>query len=155
MEKPEFVYTTYIRTTPVKLWEALINPEQTRLYWGGLINPSDWTPGSRWEHRNEDDADPVYVFGEIVESTPPTRLVMTWIDPDDPADASVVTLDIQPIDDLVRLTVIHDNFTDTSVMHGKVAKGWPVVLSSLKSFLETGSGIDVMGCSRSRHAEAA
>lgn len=148
MEKPEFVYVTYIRTTPVKLWEALTNPEQNRRYWGGMFNRSDWAKGSRWEHVNEKDSE-VYVFGEILESDPPTRLVMTWIDPDDPEDSSVVTLELQPIDDLVRLTVIHGDFKDDSTMEEKISKGWPVVLSSLKSFLETGNSIDVMGAVRS------
>jgi uncharacterized protein YndB with AHSA1/START domain len=148
MEKPEFVYVTYIRTTPVKLWEALTKPEQTRQYWGGIINRSDWAKGSKWEHVNETDSDPVYIFGEVLESDPPTRLVMTWVDPDDLKDDSVVTLELQPIDDLVRLTVIHGDFKDGSAMRGKISKGWPLVLSSLKSFLETGDSIDVMGSAR-------
>ncbi len=149
MEKPEFVYVTFIRTTPVKLWEALTKPEQTRQYWGGIFNRSDWAPGSKWEHVNEQDSDPIYVFGEIIESNPPTRLVMTWVDPDDPTDESIVTLELQPIDDLVRLTVIHGNFKDGSGMQGRISKGWPLVLSSLKSFLESGNGIDIMATSRS------
>lgn len=148
MEKPEFVYVTYIRTTPVKLWEALTDPTQTRQYWGGMINRSDWAKGSRWEHVNEQDSDPLYVFGEILESKPPTRLVLSWMDPENPDDASVVTLDLQPIDDLVRLTVIHGNFKDDSAMQGRISKGWPLVLSSLKSFLETGSSIDIMKSAR-------
>ncbi len=149
MEKPEFVYVTYIRTTPVKLWEALTKPELTRQFWGGIINRSDWTSGSKWEHVNEADSDPIYVFGEVLESNPPTRLVMTWVDPDDVKDASVVTLELQPIDDLVRLTVIHGDFKDGSAMQSRISKGWPLVLSSLKSFIETGSGIDIMQTSAS------
>lgn len=149
MEKPEFVYVTYIRTTPVKLWEALTKPELTRQFWGGIINRSDWTRGSKWEHVNEADSDPIYVFGEVLESNPPTRLVMTWVDPDDVKDASVVTLELQPIDDLVRLTVIHGNFKDGSAMQSRISQGWPLVLSSLKSFIETGSGIDIMQTSAS------
>lgn len=150
-KKPEFVYVTYIRTTPVKLWEAITHPEQARQYWGGMTNHSDWATGSRWEHHNEADTDPIYVFGEILESRPPTRLVVTWVDPDNTADASVVTLDIQPIDDLVRLTVIHGDFQPGSAMQGKISKGWPLVLSSLKSFLETGASIDIMGAARTCH----
>lgn len=149
MEKPEFVYVTYIRTTPVKLWEALTKPELTRQFWGGIINRSDWTSGSKWEHVNEADSDPIYVFGEVLESNPPTRLVMTWVDPDDVKDASVVTLELQPIDDLVRLTVIHGDFKDGSAMQSRISQGWPLVLSSLKSFIETGSGIDIMQTSAS------
>jgi uncharacterized protein YndB with AHSA1/START domain len=148
MEKPKFVYVTYIRTTPVKLWDALTNPAQTRQYWGGMANISDWARGSKWEHLNEKDSDPVYIFGEVLESNPPTRLVMTWVDPDNLADESLVTLELQPIDDMVRLTVIHGDFKDGSVMQGKVSKGWPLVLSSLKSYLETGKSIDIMGAAK-------
>jgi uncharacterized protein YndB with AHSA1/START domain len=148
MEKPKFVYVTYIRTTPVKLWEALTKPDQTRQYWGGMINRSDWAKGSIWVHVNEIDSDPIYIFGEVLESNPPTRLVMTWVDPDNVKDDSVVTLELQPIDDLVRLTVIHGDFKDGSAMQGKISKGWPLVLSSLKSFLETWNSIDIMGSAR-------
>jgi uncharacterized protein YndB with AHSA1/START domain len=144
MEKPKFVYVTYIRTTPVKLWDALTNPVQTRQYWGGMANISDWARGSKWEHLNEKDSDPVYVFGEVLESNPPTRLVMSWVDPDDVSDKSVVTLELQPVDDFVRLTVIHGDFKDGSAMQGKISGGWPLVLSSLKSYLETGKNLDIM-----------
>lgn len=146
MEKPEFVYVTYIRTTPEKLWNALTTPEITCEYWGGMTNKSDWKKGSRWEHHNPADSDPVYVFGEIVESTPFRRLVMTWVDPDNPSDQSLVTLEIEPFDDMARLKVIHGDFKDGSSMQGKVSNGWPRVISSLKSYLETGKGIDIKAC---------
>jgi len=143
MEKPKFVYVTYIRTTPARLWQALTDPGQTRQYWGGLSNYSDWARGSKWEHVNDEDNRSVYVFGEILESDPPKRLVMSWVDPDNTADTSIVTLEIEPFDDLARLKVIHGNFKDGSDMQGKVSQGWPVVLSSLKSFIETGKGMDI------------
>jgi uncharacterized protein YndB with AHSA1/START domain len=141
MANSEFVYVTYIRTTPEKLWEVLTTPEFTRQYWGGNANISDWKPGSKWQHLGNSEED-VYVVGEVLESLPPKRLVLTWADPDDLTDGSRLTFDIEPLDDLVRLSVLHGNFKADSVMAGKVSQGWPKVLSSLKSYLETGIPID-------------
>ncbi|HYY29181.1 MAG TPA: SRPBCC family protein [Chthoniobacterales bacterium] len=143
MDKPAFVYVTYIRTTPDELWRALTEPEFSRQYWGGKSNISDWKKGSKWQHVAEDEADPVYVIGEVLESEPPKRLVLTWVDPDNQADNSRASFEIEPIKDMVRLTVIHGDFKPDSVMAEKVALGWPLVLSSLKSFLETGQAIDI------------
>ncbi len=144
MEKPEFVYVTYIHSTAQKVWEALTTPGITRNYWGGIYNKSDdWAKGSRWEHINEKDSEPLYIFGEVLESSPYTRLVLSWIDPDDTTDKSVVTYELEPFDDMVRLKVIHGNFKDGARMINSITKGWPIVLSSLKSYLETGKPIDL------------
>jgi uncharacterized protein YndB with AHSA1/START domain len=145
MSKPQFVYTTLIRTSPDKLWDAIINPEFTRQYWGNMENHSDWRPGSKWEHRNPGDKqDPVWITGRVVESDRPRRLVLTWADPENLTDESRVTFEITQIEDLTQLTVIHGEFTPGSSMAPKVQWGWPRVLSSLKSFLETGKGFDIM-----------
>ncbi len=141
MEKPKLVYTTFIRSTPKKTWDAISNPKFTRQYWAGMANVSDWKSGSKWEHLNPDNE--VWIAGEVVECDPPKRLVLTWADPDDPKDKSRVTFEIEPIEDLVCLTVTHDKFKARSKMAAKVAWGWPRVLSSLKSFLETGKGLNV------------
>ena len=85
MNSPEFVYTTYIRTTPEKLWDAITNPEFTRQYWGGYGNISDWKKGSKWKHVGDDEKHTVRVVGEVLESVPPKLLVLTWADPADPA----------------------------------------------------------------------
>jgi uncharacterized protein YndB with AHSA1/START domain len=143
MTKPDFVYTTFIKTTPEKLWDAITNPEFTRQYWGGLDNVSDWKKGSKWEHIARDEADPVYVTGRVVEADRPKRLVLTWADPDDLADESRVTFEIEQMNEIVRLTVIHGDFKRGSIMAPKIESGWPRVLSSLKSFLETGRGFDI------------
>jgi uncharacterized protein YndB with AHSA1/START domain len=145
MSKPQFVYTTLIRTTPEKLWNAITTPEFTRQYWGGLENHSDWKAGSKWEHRNPaDKADPVWITGRVIESDRPKRLVLSWVDPENLADESRVTFEIQQIEDITQLTVIHGDFKPGSAMEPKVQAGWPKVLSSLKSYLETGKGIDIM-----------
>ncbi len=139
---PDFVYTTYIRTTPEKLWNAITNPEFSRQYWGGNANLSDWKKGSKWQHAS---AEKTCVVGNVIESLPNKRLVLSWADPADTdgADASLVTFEIEPAGNMVRLNVIHGDFVPGSVMAGKVSQGWPLVLSSLKSFLETGNAIDI------------
>ncbi len=140
MGDEKFVYVTYIATTPEKLWQALLDGEMTRQYWGHE-NVSDWKPGSTWEHRRFDQARTVDLVGQVVESAPPRRLVLTWADPADAADRAKhtrVTFEIEPVADMVRLTVTHDELKPGSEMQRKISNGWPRVLSSLKSFLETG-----------------
>jgi uncharacterized protein YndB with AHSA1/START domain len=141
MEKPKLVYTTYIRSTPKKTWAAITKPEFTRQYWAGMGNVSDWKKGSRWQHVAPDND--AWIIGEVVESVPPERLVLTWIDPENLKDKSRLTFEIKPIKNTVCLTVTHDKFAAGSKMPDKVSWGWPRVLSSLKSFLETGKGLDV------------
>lgn len=144
-EKTSFVYVTYIRSTPEKVFEAITNPAITRRYWGHE-NVSDWKPGSAWEHVRADEQRTLQLVGKVVESTPPTRLVITWASPSqaaDPASYSRVTFDIVPYEDMVRLTVTHDELEAGSGMAKGIQQGWPIVLSSLKSLLETGQGFNV------------
>jgi uncharacterized protein YndB with AHSA1/START domain len=148
MTKPELIYTTYIRTTPEKLWNAITNPEFARQYWGGNENVSDWKPGSKWVHVTGDEERAIRVTGKVVESVRPKRLVLTWADPADEADVSRVTFELEPVEDTVRLVVIHGDFKPGSDMVNKVSGGWPRVLSSLKSFLETGKPLSVGACSK-------
>jgi len=141
MKKPELVYTTFIRSTPKKAWDAITHPKFTRQYWGGMTNVSDWKKDSKWEHHNPESE--VWITGKVVESTPPKRLVLTWADPDNLKDLSRVTFEIEPLEDMICLTVKHGSFKAGSKMAGKVAWGWPRVISSLKTFLETGKGLNI------------
>ena len=144
-ETTSFVYVTYIRATPERVFEAITRPEIARRYWGHA-NVSDWTPGARWEHVRDDAERRVDIVGEVVEHAPPRRLVVTWASPseaDDPAKRSRVSFDVVPFDGMVRLTVTHDELEPGSGMAAGIRKGWPIVLSSLKSLLETGQAIDV------------
>lgn len=144
-EKTSFLYVTYIHSTPDKVFEAITKPDLARRYWGHE-NVSDWQPGSRWEHIRANDQRTVELVGTVVEVTPPKRLVMTWTNASqeaDPDSYSRVTFDIEEYEDMVRLTVAHDDLIAGGGMAKGVTKGWPLVLSSLKSFLETGRGLDV------------
>ncbi len=146
MQKPKLVYTTYIRSTPKDVWAAITKPEFTRQYWGGLANISDWKKGSTWQHMTAGEPPEAWITGKVLESTPPKRLVLSWADPDNLADKSRVTFEIEIIKDSVCLTVTHDQFKARSPMAAKVNSGWPRVLSSMKSFLETGKGLAAAGC---------
>ncbi|KGF66906.1 polyketide cyclase [Hoeflea sp. BAL378] len=144
-ETTSFVYVTYIRSTPEKVFEAITRPDIARRYWGHE-NVSDWQTGSQWQHVRANDARTVELVGEVLEISPPSRLVISWANASQAADPdarSRVTFDIVDYDDMVRLTVSHDELEAGSGMANGISKGWPVVLSSLKSFLETGTPIDV------------
>ncbi|MBA9003242.1 ArsR/SmtB family transcription factor [Thermomonospora cellulosilytica] len=155
MDKPSFVYTTYIRTTPERLWQALIDPEFTRRYWGGTALRSDWRAGSPvlWQMRpGEEFRD----LGQVVLESDPYRLLSyTWhhFQPEHAEmfgwtrekfaeyaaePRSKVTFELEPAGEAVRLTVIHDGFEPGSMMLQAVSQGWPALLSSLKTLLETG-----------------
>ena len=146
MKKPKLIYTTYIRSTPKEVWAAITKPEFTRQYWGGLANVSDWKKGSTWDMATAGEPSEVYTTGKVLESTPPKRLVLSWIDPENRKDKSRVTYEIEIVKDAVCLTVTHDQFKAGSTMPGRVNGGWPRVLSSLKSFLETGKGLAAANC---------
>ncbi|MEO7642195.1 MAG: SRPBCC family protein [Ramlibacter sp.] len=146
--KPSFVYVTYIATTPEKVWQAFVDTDVMSRYWVGptsdcvRVNVSDWKPGSRWEHQRLDDARTVDICGKVLEVDPPRRLVYTWSRPSDARDEakhSRVAIDIEPhIDGLVRLTVSHLDLEKDPDMLAGISGGWPMVLSNLKTLLETG-----------------
>jgi DNA-binding transcriptional ArsR family regulator/uncharacterized protein YndB with AHSA1/START domain len=153
MSKPEFVYVNYIKTTPEKLWQALTDPAFTRRYWGVELE-SDWTKGApvTWRENGAEMRDPEQV---VLVCDPYRRLSYTWhtFTPEwakahhvsDEALAelvkerrSKVTFDIEPADSAVRLTVTHDDFEPGSAILEDVSQGWPQIVSSLKTLLESG-----------------
>ena len=140
-----FQYVTYIRAAPERVFAAITRPDMARAYWGHA-NISDWTPGARWSHVRDNPEQTVELVGEVVEHAPPHRLVITWANAsqaDDPAAYSRVGFELTPYDGMVRLTVTHDGLIPGSGMLNGISRGWPMVLSSLKSYLETGHPIDV------------
>ena len=140
MPKPEFVYTTYIETTPEKLWQALTDGDFTERYWFGARLRSDWKVGSSFEMVRSDGT--VSDAGKVVEYDPPRRLAYTFVNLSDkyknefPALATFV---LEPFGKLVKLTLTHEDFAEDSVILDGISKGWPAIMSSLKSMLETGT----------------
>jgi uncharacterized protein YndB with AHSA1/START domain len=143
MDRPRFVYVTYIQSTAEKVFEAIRDPKMTRAYWHH-DNVSDWKPGSKWEHRTADDERRLKLLGKVVEVDPPRKLVITWAFPADeasPAKHSRVTFDIEPVRGVVKLTITHADLEPGSEMQDAITRGWPIVLSSLKTYLETGRAL--------------
>jgi len=141
--KPRFVYVTYIAASPEKVWEALTRPDVTEKYWFGYRVQADGRAGERMTAFNP--AGRKVHDDPIVESDPPRRLVYGWKSlykelPDE--RPSRVTFVLEPLKGQTRLTVTHDEFDEDSRMFEMISKGWPAVLSSLKSFLETGRGLE-------------
>jgi uncharacterized protein YndB with AHSA1/START domain len=143
-ERTSFVYVTFISAPPEKVFEALTSADITSRYWGHA-NVSDWQPGSRWDHvRTETGV--AELTGKVVEHTPPSKLVISWVNKSqesEPEAYSRVTFDVIPYDGMTKLIVTHDDLIKGSGMEQGVSKGWPIVLSSLKSYLETGTGLNV------------
>ncbi|KND55672.1 hypothetical protein BPUN_2027 [Candidatus Paraburkholderia kirkii] len=133
-----FVYVTYIRTTPEKLWAALTKPEFVRQIWFGMHQESDWKAGSAWKMLFSDGR--VADAGEVLEAEPGKRLVLKWRNEfrEDLKDEgwSRCTYEIEALDEAVKLTVTH--VSDGKKCIEAVSGGWPKILSNLKSLLETG-----------------
>jgi uncharacterized protein YndB with AHSA1/START domain/DNA-binding transcriptional ArsR family regulator len=153
MDSNAFVYTTYIRTTPEKLWQALTDPAFTGRYWG-VEFATDWAAGSPmvWQERGAKTAHPEQV---VLESDPHRRLSYAWhtftpewaeangIDDATLARLSAerrskVTFEIEDLGGSVKLTVVHDGFEPGSTAREMIQHGWPAIVSGLKTLLETG-----------------
>ena len=143
MARSTFVYVTYIRTTPEKLWSALTDLEFMKQYWFGTHCESRWTPGSSWRHVSGDGQ--ILDAGEIVEAEPPRRLVIRWqnqFKPELKAEGeSLCTMELEPGDTAVKLSITHTIEREPSKLIVAVSGGWPKVISNLKSLLETGSAV--------------
>ena len=140
MSRSTFVYVTYIRTTPEKLWSALTDAEFMKQYWLGHHCESKWTAGSPWRMVSGSGA--VTDAGEIIESDPPKRLVIRWTHQQSPElkaeGESRCTMELAPNGASVKLSITHTIEREPSKLIAAVSGGWPMILSNLKSLLETG-----------------
>ncbi len=141
MAKSTFVYVTYIRTTPEKLWSALTDVEFMKQYWFGMHCESQFTTGSSW--RLVSGEGQVFDAGEIVEAEPPRRLVIRWQHQNKPEfkaeGPSLCTMELEPTGGAVKLSITHGIECEASKLIEAVSGGWPKIMSNLKSLLETGS----------------
>jgi uncharacterized protein YndB with AHSA1/START domain len=143
MSKPAFVYTTYIETSAEKLWQALTDGDFTERYWFGHRVTSDWTVGSAYRFANKGKP---MVEGKVLVSDPPRRLAYSWDVVKEGAArerTSRVTFDLVPRGKVIRLVVTHDEIDESGTTLRDVSAGWPMVLASLKSILETGHPLDI------------
>jgi uncharacterized protein YndB with AHSA1/START domain len=142
----EKVYEIYIRTTPEALWEAITDADIRAKYNFGVRAVSDWTPGSRIEMVHS-KAGGLLGEGEVLEMDPPRRLVHTmvalWGEDVKAEGSSRVTWEIEPVGDSCRLTVVHDQLRDGA--NDQLYGGWPMILSGLKTWLETGELLTTPG----------
>jgi uncharacterized protein YndB with AHSA1/START domain len=144
MARSTFVYVTYIRTTPEKLWSALTDDvEFMKQYWFGVHCESQWTAGSSWKMVYPDGR--ITDAGEIVEAEPPRRLVIRWQNqfrPELKAEGeSLCMMELEPSGTAVKLSITHTIEREPSKLIVAVSGGWPKVISNLKSLLETGSAV--------------
>ena len=139
--KSSFVYVTYIRTTPKKLWEALTNSEFMKQYWFGMHCESQWTAGSSWKLVSGDGQ--IFDAGAIVEAEPPRRLVIRWQHQNRPElkaeGDSLCTMELEADGTAVKLSITHTIERSPSKLIEAVSGGWPKVISNLKSLMETGA----------------
>jgi uncharacterized protein YndB with AHSA1/START domain len=147
LEAPmEKVFEIYIRTTPERLWEAITDPDIRSTYNFGVRIASDWTPGSRFE-MSHPNAGGLLGEGENLEVDPPRRLVQSmvalWSDDVKNEGTSRVTWEIEPVGDSCRLTVTHDQLREGA--NAELYGGWPMILSGLKTWLETGERLTTPG----------
>ena len=144
MAESQFVYVTFIRTTPEKLWRALTEPEFTRQFWMNTTQESEWKPGASWRivKPNGDSAD----SGEVLEIEPHRKLVLKWQNhmfPEMTAEGfSRMTYELEQKGESVKLTVTHEMDKPGSKLIKAVSGGWPMILASLKSLLETGESLE-------------
>jgi uncharacterized protein YndB with AHSA1/START domain len=143
MARSTFVYVSYIRTTPEKLWSALTDAEFMKQYWFGVHGESQWRAGSSWKSVSPQGK--TLDAGEIVEAERPRRLVIRWQHQDKPElkaeGESLCTIELEQSGTAVKLSITHTIEREPSKLIEAVSGGWPKVISNLKSLLETGSSV--------------
>jgi len=144
MNNEKFVYVIYMRTTAEKLWEALTKPEFTRAYWAECWHDTSWEKGATWKLMIPDGR--VGDAGEVIEIERTRRLVLRWRNEFMPElkkeGYSRCTFELEPSGDMVKLVVTHEIDMPQSKLLAGVSTGWPMILSSLKSLLETGDALE-------------
>ncbi|MEP6754931.1 MAG: SRPBCC family protein [Chthonomonadales bacterium] len=145
MSKSSFVYVTYIRTTPAKLWQALTDPEMNKKYWLGAHQESDWEVGSPWKIVLADGR--IADEGEVIEIEPEKKLVLKWTNlfkPEMTAEGETrMECTMEQMGETMKLTILHEMNRPNSIVIGAVGSGWPMILAGLKSLLETGESLDM------------
>ena len=143
VDRSHFVYVSFIRTTPAKLWNALTDPEFIRQYWFGMTVECSWKKGSPWKLVRADGS--TVDAGEILELDAPQRMVIRWQNewkPELKAEGpSRCTIELEPLGSAVKLTITHEIERPDSKLITAVSGGWPKIISNLKSLLETGSTV--------------
>lgn len=138
-DKPDFVFATYIRTTPAKLWDALTNPEMTRQYYYHTGVMTNLKQGGQFAYAGDDGA--IVLDGEILEIVPEKKLVTTfkatWA-PD--GETTRVMFEIEPVGDACKLTMTHYDYEKSKA---GVETGWPMIVAGLKTLLETGKPLNL------------
>jgi uncharacterized protein YndB with AHSA1/START domain len=143
MANSRFVYVTYIRTTQERLWDALTNPQTQRTFWFGYWQDCAWSQGAAWQMQKPDGSP--CDEGEVEDITPMKSFVLSWRNVMRPELAqegvSRMSCALETQGELVKLTVIHEMALDGSQLISAVSQGWPIILSSLKTYLETGAAL--------------
>jgi uncharacterized protein YndB with AHSA1/START domain len=143
-DRSKFTCTSYIAASPEKVWEALTSPAFTEQYWAGRHIVSTWKPGASVQMLKADGS--VDWEGEVITITPRRLLAYTFLaprfEPGSPEKPTRVTIELTQQETAVRLTLSHEGFKPDSKSYEGISQGWPAILSSLKSLLETGRAID-------------
>jgi uncharacterized protein YndB with AHSA1/START domain len=144
MAESRFVYVTYIRAMPEAIWDELTNPERNKLFWAGYHQETGWKVGDDYEIVGPDGR--AWDTGKVLACDPPKRIEVTWLHEHDAAmraeGESTCTFELEPVSaEVTRLTVTHAIGRADSKLIGAVSNGWPSILSSLKSLIETGRAL--------------
>jgi uncharacterized protein YndB with AHSA1/START domain/DNA-binding transcriptional ArsR family regulator len=139
----QHVHVVHIRTTPEKLWAALTRPEFTRQYYYGTDVVTDWSVGSKLQYlRSRDGKTEAVLTGEVLEFTPPRRLVHTFSFPSTGDEPTKVTYELEPVGEMVKLTMTHEGFAGETKTYQMITTGWTPLFDGLKSLLETGKALE-------------